>query len=161
MDLPAMPLWLALALIVLGLVLAGASSAARTAIAAAPRARMANLEAGGDPRAGLVIRFLDNRERLVGALVIGRTALLVAVTVLAASLCITAYGAIGLLYAALGMLVLIVAFAEILPRTIAVLRPEQTALALARPTAAENLASTRCRQMAPSRHRLTPRASER
>jgi Mg2+/Co2+ transporter CorB len=136
MDVLAMPLWLAMVLIALGLVLAGASSAARTAIAAAPRARMASLEASGDARAGLVIRYLDNRERLVGALVIGRTALLVAVTVLAASLCIAAYGGIGLLYAAVGMLCLIVVFAEILPRTIAVLRPEQTALVLARPTAA-------------------------
>jgi Mg2+/Co2+ transporter CorB len=136
MDAFAMPLLPALGLIAVGLVLAGMSSAARTAIAAASRTRMTNLEAAGDRRAGLVIRFLDKRERLVAALVIGRTALLVAVTVLAASLSVAAFGVGGLAYAALGMLGLIVVFAEVLPRTIAILRPEQTALILARPTAA-------------------------
>lgn len=136
MDAVAMPPFLAVALILLGLVFAGMSSAARTAIAAAPRARMAQLEAAGDRRATLVIRFLDNRERLIGGLVIGRTAILIAVTVLAADLATGRWGEIGLLYAALGVLGLIVIFAEILPRTIAVLRPERTALALARPTAA-------------------------
>ncbi len=136
MDAFALPLLPALVLVAAGLVLAGMSSAARTAITAVSRTRMSYLEAGGDKRAGLVIRFMDKRERLVAALVIGRTALLVAVTVLAASLSVAAFGVTGLAYAALGMLGLIVVFAEVLPRTIAILRPEQTALVLARPTAA-------------------------
>ena len=136
MDAFALPLFPALFLIAAGLFLAAMSSAARTAIAAVSRSRMTALEAGGNRRAGLVIGFMDKRERLVAALVIGRAALLVAVTVLAASLSVAAFGVAGLAYAALGMLCIIVVFAEVLPRTIATLRPEQTALLLARPTAA-------------------------
>ncbi|MCA0317397.1 MAG: HlyC/CorC family transporter [Proteobacteria bacterium] len=136
MDAFALPLFPALFLIAAGLFLAAMSSAARTAIAAVSRSRMAALEVGGNRRAGLVIGFMDKRERLVAALVIGRAALLVAVTVLAASLSVAAFGVAGLAYAALGMLCIIVVFAEVLPRTIATLRPEQTALLLARPTAA-------------------------
>ncbi|MBL8568036.1 MAG: HlyC/CorC family transporter [Phreatobacter sp.] len=135
MDVFALPLFPALFLIAIGLLLAAMSSAARTAIAAVSRSRMTALEAGGNRRAGLVIGFMDKRERLVAALVIGRAALLVAVTVLAASLSVAAFGVAGLAYAALGMLCIIVVFAEVLPRTIATLRPERTALLLARPTA--------------------------
>lgn len=46
-------------------------SGSETALTACSRATMARLAKGGDRRAGIVTRLLGNRERLLGALLLG------------------------------------------------------------------------------------------
>ena len=53
------------------LVLSAFFAAAETAFTAASRARMHALESGGDVRAGIVNRLLNQRERFIGAMLIG------------------------------------------------------------------------------------------
>src|SRR4051812_50129848 len=64
-------LWLAAGIVLLSLVLSAFFAAAETAFTAASRARMQALENAGDGRAGIVNRLLNQRERFIGAMLIG------------------------------------------------------------------------------------------
>ena len=64
-------LWLAAAIVILSLVLSAFFAGAETAFTAASRARMLALENNGDLRAAIVNRLLGQRERFIGAMLIG------------------------------------------------------------------------------------------
>ena len=64
-------LWLAAAIVILSLVLSAFFAGAETAFTAASRARMLALENDGDLRAAIVNRLLGQRERFIGAMLIG------------------------------------------------------------------------------------------
>ncbi|MCZ8315639.1 HlyC/CorC family transporter [Phreatobacter sp.] len=133
MDELAINPWLALGLIVACLLLSAFFSSAETAMSAASKARMLALEGAGDARAGIVSRLLDTRERLIGAMLVGNNVVNVGVSAFATTLFVSVVGAEGVIYATAIMSVLIIVFAEVLPKTVAITRPEQTALAFARP----------------------------
>jgi len=135
MDELAINPWLALGLIAFCLLLSAFFSGAETAMSAASKARMLALEGGGDSRAGIVSRLLDTRERLIGAMLVGNNVVNVGVSAFATSLFVSVVGAEGVIYATAIMSVLIIVFAEVLPKTVAITRPEQTALVFARPVA--------------------------
>lgn len=135
MDELAINPWLALGLIVACLMLSAFFSGAETAMSAASKARMLALDSGGDRRAGIISRLLDTRERLIGAMLVGNNIVNVGVSAFATSLFVALFGAEGVIYATVIMSVLIIVFAAVLPKTVAISRPEQTALALARPVA--------------------------
>lgn len=135
MDDLAINPWLALGLILLSLMLSAFFSAAETAMSAASKARMLALKEGGDARAGIVSRLLDARERLIGAMLIGNNIVNVGVSAFATSLFVAVFGSEGVIYATAVMSVLIIVFAEVMPKTVAIVRPEQTALSFARPVA--------------------------
>ena len=133
MDELAINPWLAMGLIAFCLLLSAFFSGAETAMSAASKARMLALESGGDVRAGIVSRLLDTRERLIGAMLVGNNVVNVGVSAFATSLFVSVVGAEGVIYATAVMSVLIIVFAEVLPKTVAITRPEQTALVFARP----------------------------
>lgn len=135
MDELAINPWLALGLIAFCLLLSAFFSGAETAMSAASKARMLALESSGDSRAGIVSRLLDTRERLIGAMLVGNNVVNVGVSAFATSLFVSVVGAEGVIYATAIMSVLIIVFAEVLPKTVAITRPEQTALVFARPVA--------------------------
>ena len=64
----------ALSAVVLALI-SGLFSAAETGLTAASRARMHQLEKDGDKRAARVNKLLDERERLIGSLLLGNNLL--------------------------------------------------------------------------------------
>lgn len=107
-------------------------SGSETALTAASRARMTALEAD-EPRAGIVNRLMQTRERLIGAILIGNNLVNVAASSLAAGLFLSWFGEIGIAYATFVMTALVVVFAEILPKTIAINHPDRTAILVARP----------------------------
>ncbi|MGU9978509.1 HlyC/CorC family transporter [Phreatobacter sp. HK31-P] len=133
MDELAINPWLALGLIVFCLLLSAFFSSAETAMSAASKARMLALESGGDSRAGIVSRLLDTRERLIGAMLVGNNIVNVGVSAFATSLFVAVLGAEGVIYATAVMSVLLIVFAEVLPKTVAIARPEWMALIYARP----------------------------
>ncbi len=135
MDELAINPWLALGLICACLLLSAFFSSAETAMSAASKARMLALEGAGDARAGIVSRLLDTRERLIGAMLVGNNVVNVGVSAFATTLFVSVVGAEGVIYATAIMSVLIIVFAEVLPKTVAITRPEQTALVFARPIA--------------------------
>ncbi len=105
-------------------------SGSETALTAASRARMHALEEDGNKRAGLVNRLLSSRERLIGALLLGNNLVNIAASVLATSLFLSVFGETGVVYATLVMTALVVVFAEVLPKTYAILNADRMALAV-------------------------------
>lgn len=125
--------WAALAIIVVSLMLSAFFSAGETAMSATSKARMLALETAGDSRARLINRMLDARERLIGAMLVGNNIVNIAVSAFTTSLMVGLFGAEGVIYATFIMSVLIIVFAEVLPKTVAIVRPERVSLTIARP----------------------------
>ena len=109
----------------------GLFSAAETGLTAASRARMHQLEKEGDARAKLVNTLLDRRERLIGALLLGNNLLNTVAAAVTTSLLAAPLGDFGVAIAAGVTTVIVLVFAEVLPKTYAIAYPEQTALRIA------------------------------
>ncbi len=106
-------------------------SGSETALTAASRPLMHQLEKNGNRRAGLVNRLQENRERLIGAILLGNNLVNVLASALATSVLIAMFAEVGVVYATTGMTLLILVFAEILPKTYAIQNADRTALAIA------------------------------
>lgn len=126
-------LWLASFIVFLCLVLGAFFSGAETALTAASRARMHALENSGDSRAGIINRLLMMKERFIGAMLIGNNIVNIGASAFTTTVLIKIFGADGALYATIAMSVLVIIFAEVMPKTIAISSPDRTALFLARP----------------------------
>lgn len=110
-------------------------SGSETALTATSRARMHKLESDGDRRAAAVNRLICNRERLIGAVLLGNNLVNILATSLATSLFISLFGATGMANAAATatMTALVLVFAEVTPKTAAIARPDAFAMLVAGP----------------------------
>ena len=127
--------WFAIATVLVCVLLSAAFAGSETALTASSRATMLQLERQGDRRAGIVNRLLEARERLISALLIGNNAVNIIASSLATGVLIGSFGDRGVLYSSLAMTVVIVVFAEVLPKTAAFNDPDRVALVVARPIA--------------------------
>jgi Mg2+/Co2+ transporter CorB len=125
--------WLSLVIVLVCLLLSAFFAGSETALTASSRASMAHLQKQGNKRAGIVNRLLEQRERLLGALLFGNNAVNIAASVLATHFLLTLFGDVGVVYATVVMTILVVVFSEILPKTAAFNAPDRIALAVARP----------------------------
>jgi len=124
-------LWL-LALTVGLLIVASAFfSSAETALTAASDARMRQLANKGNKRAKIVEKLRADREGLIGSILIGNNAVNVLGSALATSFAISLFGEGGLVWATIGMTVLLVVFAEVMPKTYAFTYADSYALRIA------------------------------
>ncbi len=130
---PLLELFLALGTVLLLLIGAAFFSSAETALTATSRARMHSLEQDGNARASLVNRLIGDRDRLIGALLLGNTIVITLSSALATEFLVAEFGASGVAYATIGMSILLVIFGEVLPKTYAISHADHVALALARP----------------------------
>ncbi|MDH3475185.1 MAG: HlyC/CorC family transporter [Rhodospirillales bacterium] len=106
-------------------------SGSETALTAASRPRMHALELEGDHRAELVNRLFDRKERLIGAILLGNNLVNIMASALATSILIGFFGEAGVAYATLVMTLLVLIFAEVLPKTYAIHHADRMALAVA------------------------------
>ena len=126
-----MEIWI-IAGVVLGLiVLSGFFSGSETALTATSKARMHHLESSGDKRAETVNRLLVRKDRLIGALLIGNNLVNILGSALATSVFLAIFGQTGVAYATIAMTVLLVIFAEVLPKSWAISNPDRFALFVA------------------------------
>jgi len=125
--------WISLVVVVICLLLSAFFAGSETALTASSRASMARLEKQGERRAGIVNRLLASRERLIGALLLGNNAVNIAASSLATGVLLTWFGSAGIAYATVVMTIIIVVFAEVLPKTAAFNAPDRIALEVARP----------------------------
>lgn len=117
------------------LVLVGVSAfftAAETAFSAAPRALMHHLERQGDSRAKTINNLRRNKERLIGGLLVGNGLARTGAIALMTGVFVHYLGPQGIIYGVAVMVLLLLLFGEIVPRTVALQQPTETALALAR-----------------------------
>src|ERR1051325_6218141 len=125
--------WLAVIAILACLLLSFFFAGSETALTASSRAAMHRLQQAGNRQAATVNRLLAAREWLIGALLLGNNAVNILASSLATSVFLLWFGDVGVLYATAVMTVLVVVFAEVLPKTVAVAAPNHLALAVARP----------------------------
>lgn len=117
--------------ILICLVLSAFFSSSETAITAVSRARIYHLILEGDRRAKMVGDLRKQKERLISGLMIGNNVVNILGAALATDLAIRFWGENGVLYATIVMTVVVVVFAEVLPKTLAIQNSEAAALALA------------------------------
>ena len=125
--------WLSLVIVLFCLLLSAFFAGSETALTASSRASMTRLEKHGNRRAGVVNRLLEQRERLLGALLFGNNAVNIAASALATGVLLAWFGNAGVVYATVAMTIMVVVFSEILPKTAAFNAPDRIALAVARP----------------------------
>ena len=85
--------WLSLVIVLICLLLSAFFAGSETALTASSRASMARLEKQGSKRAAIVNRLLEQRERLLGALLFGNNAVNIAASALATGVLLTWFGA--------------------------------------------------------------------
>ncbi len=124
-------LWAMVLAVPLLVVLSAFFSGSETALTAASRARMLALEKSGDRNAGIVGRLILERERLIGALLLGNNLVNILASALATSLFLNLFGQAGVVYATLAMTLLVLVFGEVLPKTLAIADPDRVSRAIA------------------------------
>ncbi len=120
--------WITSSIIFVLLFLSGVFSGSETALTAASRARIHKLAKDGDKRAGRVARLIEDRERLIGAILLGNNLINILATSLATGLFLSLFGDEGIVYATLVMTFLVLVFAEVLPKSYAIANPDRMAL---------------------------------
>ena len=113
------------------LILSAFFSGSETALTVASRPLMHQLESKGNKRAKTVNKLQKREGMLIGAILIGNNLVNILASALATSLLIGFFGEAGIAYATILMTVLVVMFAEILPKTYALQNADRTALKLA------------------------------
>ncbi len=106
-------------------------SGAETGLTAASRARLTEIERRGSKRAKSALRLLEMPERLIGALLLGNNLANITASAVATAALIKIFGDSGAVIASAAMTVLILIFAEVMPKTYAITYPEKVALAVA------------------------------
>ncbi|WP_374572390.1 HlyC/CorC family transporter [Phenylobacterium sp.] len=125
---------LAPSLVVL-LTLSALLSAAETSMTAASRGRLHQLEREGDRAAGRVNGLIANQETMIGAILLSNNVINIGASALTTSVLSAVFpGPLGALIATVVMTVLVVVFAEILPKTLAIARSDDVARSLSIPT---------------------------
>jgi Mg2+/Co2+ transporter CorB len=125
--------WFTLSIVVACLLVSAFFAASETALTGASRASMLRLAKQGNHDAAVVSSLLAMRERLIGALLLGNNIANIGASALATSIFTGWLGEVGVLYATAVMTALVVIFAEVLPKTIAINAPDRVALIVARP----------------------------
>jgi len=113
------------------LILSAFFSGSETALTAASRPLMHQLEKSGNTRAGLFNRLQRRQERLIGSILLGNNLVNILASALATSLMMSIFGEAGVAIATISMTLLVLIFSEILPKTYAILHANRAALAVA------------------------------
>jgi Mg2+/Co2+ transporter CorB len=113
------------------IIISGFFSGAETGLTATSRARLTEIERRGSKRAKMALQLTETPERLIGALLLGNNLANILASAVATAALIKMFGDNGAYYATAVMTVLILIFAEVMPKTYAITYPESTALAVA------------------------------
>ncbi|RLL70949.1 HlyC/CorC family transporter [Paenirhodobacter hankyongi] len=119
--------WLTAGTIVLLLLLSAFFSGSETALTAASRAKLRARADKGDGGAETALTLTEDNERLIGALLLGNNVVNILSASLATALLTRIFGQGGVALATLVMTVLVLIFAEVLPKTYAITAPETVA----------------------------------
>ena len=109
-------------------ILSGFLSGSETAITATSKARILYKKKKGSKRAEYVLELLDKKDNVISTLLLSNNLVNILASSLATAFFYDIFGVEGIFYATLIMTVVIVIFAEVLPKTYAINRPNRTAL---------------------------------
>ncbi len=126
--------WLDIGIVVVCIVLSACFSSAETALTATSRARVNAMEKmAGPKRVAIVMRLLESRARLIGAMLLGNNVANIGASALMTSVLVALFGDRGVIYATVIMTAMLLVFAEVMPKTIAINHPERVSFFFAVP----------------------------
>ena len=123
--------WMSLTVVMLLIVISAFFSGAETGLTAASRARLTELARQGSARAATVLKLTEMPERLIGALLLGNSLANITASAVATVALVKIFGDQGAIIASGVMTVLILIFAEVMPKTYAIAYPDRVATSLA------------------------------
>jgi Mg2+/Co2+ transporter CorB len=115
------------------LLLSGLFSGSETALTTASRGKLHGMADKGDKAAATAMKLTDDKERLIGAILLGNNFVNIMAASLATSLFTMLLGEGGVATATLVMTALVLIFSEVLPKTYAITNAEAMARFVARP----------------------------
>ncbi|QIE42312.1 HlyC/CorC family transporter [Meridianimarinicoccus aquatilis] len=124
--------WMTASAIFLLLICSAMFSGSETALTAASRGKLRSMSDDGSRGAGIALKLTEDSERLIGSILLGNNIANILATSLATALFTRTLGESGVAAATLVMTVLVLVFAEVLPKTYAISNSEKAA-ALAAP----------------------------
>lgn len=131
MDLPQATadtaFWISTAIILFLLVLSAFFSGSETALTAASRGKMRVQADKGSTGAARALRITEDNERLIGSVLLGNNLVNILAASLATALFTRLFGESGVALATLVMTILVLVFAEVLPKTYAITNAERAA----------------------------------
>lgn len=125
--------WLTSAAIVGLLGISAFFSGSETALTAASRGKLHSMADKGSKGAQVALSLTENSERLIGSILLGNNLVNILATALATNLFSRMFGDSGIFVATLIMTLLVLIFAEVLPKTYAINHSETAANFLSRP----------------------------
>ena len=123
--------WLTVAAILVLLVMSAFFSGSETALTAASRGKLKAQADRGSRGARAAMRVTEDRERMIGALLLGNNIVNILSASLATALLTRIFGDSGVALATLGMTALVLIFGEVMPKTVAITFPESVATRVA------------------------------
>ena len=127
--------WLTAGAIVILLILSAFFSGSETALTAASRGKLRSAADKGSKGADRALIITEDNERLIGSVLLGNNVVNILATSLATAVLTKLFGQNGVAAATLIMTLLVLIFAEVLPKTLAITYPEAVASRVARPIA--------------------------
>lgn len=128
MEIP--PEALLIIIILLLVLLSAFFSGSETAVTALSKAKIHKLIQKGHKRASYISKLREDKDRLISTILIGNNLVNILASALATKLFLDLYGSSGIFIATTVMTVLVVIFAEILPKTYALYNAETVALSV-------------------------------
>lgn len=125
--------WIVSGSILLLLILSAFFSGSETALTAASRAQLKARAEKGDRGAERALGLTEDSERLIGSILLGNNLVNILATSLATAMLTRAFGESGVALATLVMTLLVLIFAEVLPKTYAISNSVDAAAGVARP----------------------------
>jgi Mg2+/Co2+ transporter CorB len=125
--------WMTAGAIMVLLVLSAFFSGSETALTAASRGKLRTAADKGNRGAEKALRITEDNERLIGSVLLGNNVVNILATSLATALLTKLFGQNGVAFATLIMTLLVLIFAEVLPKTYAITNPEKVASSVAGP----------------------------
>ena len=109
------------------LILSAFFSGSETALTASSRAKLRSMTDRGSKGARKALEITNDNESLIGTILLGNNLVNILSTSLATTIFVTTFGDKGIAYATVTMTMLILIFAELLPKTYAINNPETAA----------------------------------
>ena len=127
--------WMTSAAIAVLLIASAFFSGSETALTAASRGKLRSSADRGNKGAERALKVTEDNERLIGSVLLGNNVVNILATSLATAVLTKLFGQNGVAVATLVMTGLVLIFAEVLPKTLAITYPEAMAERFARPVA--------------------------
>ncbi|MEQ6203793.1 HlyC/CorC family transporter [Sulfitobacter sp. HNIBRBA2951] len=125
--------WISTAIILLLLILSGCFSGSETALTAASRGKLRSQADKGSAGAERALKITEDNERLIGSVLLGNNLVNILAASLATALFTRLFGESGVALATLVMTLLVLIFAEVLPKTYAITNAERAAALVSGP----------------------------